>query len=118
MFDRDYDPSGRAEAGRRASSARGARPLRLWDRDARETEVVLLEAGVTPWLVAAVLEDVMGIKIPNPLALEGATPLVLFRELDRSAAEDLVLRLDLAGAEADLRSVRPRSRGFRFRLAA
>lgn len=87
-------------------------------QESQLTKVVLVDAGIAPSAVAKVLEDAMYITITDPTALQEATPIVLFRQLDRSKAEALLLRLQLAGADVDLETPRPRVQGFRLHRAA
>jgi hypothetical protein len=88
-------------------------PIPFWNVGSPIVEVVLVEAGLTPWLVAGILAEVMSITITDPRALHVATPITLYRELDRQTAEELMLRLQLAGAVIDLCEPRPRTRHFR-----
>jgi hypothetical protein len=114
MYERD-DRHANVRAQRRQNGARGPASSGAHDE---QTEVVLVDAGATPRRVAAVLESFMGISIPDPEALRGAVPLVLYREIDRWTAEDIILRLDFAGAVVDHRPARRKRARFRFRLAA
>lgn len=87
-------------------------------QESQLTKVVLVDAGIAPTAVAKVLEDAMHITITDPRALQDATPFVLFRQLDRTKADALLLRLQLAGADVDLEPPRPRAKGFRLHRAA
>lgn len=98
-----------------ASSARrdqgGTRPPT--SRYSGPFEVVLVDVGTAPPLVAHVLRSVMNLTLTDPQALEEALPLVLLQSAPRALAEGLGRKLRLAGASVELRVPRPRSKGFR-----
>lgn len=83
--------------------------------DDGHVEVVLLNAGFDPAVVAEVLHELLGLCISNFEALEDALPLVLFQRIERRKAELVCRRIRLAGGVVELRAPRQCYTGLRLR---